>query len=61
MGNILNTRQVAKRYNVSLYQVNYAITTHRLKAEKWGHIYVVYEKDLPDTWPILRRGRRGGE
>ena len=61
MGKKLNTREVAKKYGVSLYQVNYAISTRRLKAKKWGHIYIIDEDDLPETWPILRRGRRRGE
>lgn len=61
MGKKLNTRQVANRYGISMYQVIYAIITRRLKAEKWGHIYVIDEEDLPEQWPILRRGRRRGE
>ena len=61
MERILNTREIARMYGVSLYQVHYAILTGRIKAQKWGHIYVVYEKDLPDKWPVFRkgRGRRG--
>lgn len=58
MGNNLNTRQVAERYGISMYQVHYAISTKRLKAVKWGHIYVIKEEDLPERWPIIRRGRR---
>lgn len=61
MASKLNTREVANRYKVSVYQVNYAINTGRLKAEKWGHIWVIDEADLPDQWPILRRGRRKGD
>jgi len=58
MGDKLNTREVAKHFGVSLYQVNYAISTRRLKAKKWGHIYTIDSDDLPDRWPVLRRGRR---
>lgn len=54
---VLNVRQVARRYNKTPYQVTYAFSKGLIEAEKWGWIWIVDEKNLPEQWPIKGAGR----
>lgn len=45
------TSQVAERYGVTQHDVQNAIKKGLIPAQKIGYFYVIWEGDLPDTWP----------
>jgi len=47
----LTTKEVAKHFNIPTHQVVRMIHEKRLKAEKIGWQWVIYEQDLPLVWP----------
>ncbi len=44
--NLLTTSEVAERLGVTRWRINAMIRDNRLKAEKFGQIYLINEKDL---------------
>lgn len=46
---LLTTAEVAKRLNVTRWRVNALITDKRLKAEKYGQVWLVREEDLAEV------------
>ncbi len=52
---LLSTKEVARRFNKTVGDVQYAIKTGKIKAYKWGYFYVIHPDDLPDEWPTGSR------
>ncbi len=43
---LLTTSEVAERFGVTRWRINQLIQSSKLKAEKFGQIYLINEKDL---------------
>lgn len=56
----MNARQVGKLYGKSPYQVVYAFSKGYVPGatKLGGFMWVIDERDLPVTWPIVGRGRK---
>lgn len=54
---VLNTRQVAKIYGKSQWQVSYAFAQgHFPQAKKIGDfMWLIDKKDLPVKWPVVSK------
>jgi excisionase family DNA binding protein len=47
--NLLTTAEVAKKLNVTRRRINAMIQDNRLKATKFGQIFLIDEKDLKEV------------
>lgn len=51
LSGFVTTGQVAERYSVTQHEVQRAIRKDLIPAQKVGYFYLIWEGDLPDTWP----------
>lgn len=56
---MLNTHEVAKLYGVEYRSVLYAVSQKKLKAKKYGWVWLFDEKKLPKEWPIREKRKKG--
>jgi len=58
MKDIMTTAEVAKKYDVSVREVLYAVTVGKLEGQKVGWIWLFVTADLPDKWPVRKKKKR---
>lgn len=59
MDEILTTKQVAEHYGVDPRQVTYARKRGKLKAMKFGWMWMFPAAELPSVWPIRKKKKNG--